>query len=655
MPLQNTSGNDTTDAYGGGAAAIPNYIEDVFSTWLYTGAGVGTPISLSNGINISDKGGLVWLKCRGNGYSNYLSDTANGNNKYLITNDDGGATTQSGGIVTFNTNGVTVTGNTSGTVQGYTYASWTFCKQPKFFDVVTYTGTGSNTTIAHNLGSVPGCIIVKRTDTNGNWQVYHNGLTSAAYSIQLNLTSAQASATTVWNSTAPTSTVFSVGTDATVNASGGTYVAYIFAHNAGGFGLTGTDNVISCGSLTTSATAGLNYVTLGYEPQFVMLKRTNGAENWLILDVMRAMSNTSYAELYPNNSNAEGASSSYSDVVPTATGFALNTNTSGTPVPSGTYIYIAIRRGPMKVPTDATKVFNANKQNTTGTTTVIPSGFPPDMVVAVENPASFGLWDWQDRLRGSNDSTGQQVLQSDSTSAEIASSGRTALTVTSSGFVYQTAITNLLTWAFRRAPSFFDEVCSAGTSSSNQARTHNLGVVPELIIAKDRTTGVANWAVYLSIFGQNKYLTLNTTNALNTSAGIWGTTTNTATTFYCADTSAWCFTAGDNGVFYLFATCAGVSKVGSYTGNGSTQTIACGFAGGARFVLIKRTDSTGNWGVLDTARGMVSGTDPYLNLNTTSAEVNANNVYTTTGGFQLVSSDANFNANGGSYIFLAVA
>ena len=72
-------------------------------------------------------------------------------------------------------------------------------------------------------------------------------------------------------------------------------------------------------------------------------------------------------------------------------------------------------------------------------------------------------------------------------------------------------------------------------------------------------------------------------------------------------------------------------------------------------MLIKRTDSTGNWGVLDTARGMVSGTDPYLNLNTTSAEVNANNVYTTTGGFQLVSSDANFNANGGSYIFLAVA
>jgi len=93
-------------------------------------------------------------------------------------------------------------------------------------------------------------IIVKRTDTTSNWQVYHKSLTSAAYSIQLNLTAAQASATTVWNSTAPTSSVFSVGTDATVNASGGTYVAYLYADQAGGFGSAGTDNVVACGSYT---------------------------------------------------------------------------------------------------------------------------------------------------------------------------------------------------------------------------------------------------------------------------------------------------------------------------------------------------------------------------------------------------------------------
>ena len=113
--------------------------------------------------------------------------------------------------------------------------------------------------------------------------------------------------------------------------------------------------------------------------------------------------------------------------------------------------------------------------------------------------------------------------------------------------------------------------------------------------------------------------------------------------------------SGDKYVAYLFASCPGVSKVGSYTGTGATQTINCGFTGGSRLVLIKRTDSTGNWVIWDTSRGMVAGTDPRLELNTTNAETNANWVYTTTGGFQIVTSDANVNASGGSYIYFSVA
>ena len=131
---------------------------------------------------------------------------------------------------TFNSNGFSQNNSFNGyNASGSSYCAWTFRKQPKFFDVVTYTGTGSNTTISHNLGSVPGCIIVKRTDVSGyDWRVYHRSLTSAEYSIQLNATTAEGSGPTIWNSTAPTSTVFSVGTNASVNASGGTYVAYLF-------------------------------------------------------------------------------------------------------------------------------------------------------------------------------------------------------------------------------------------------------------------------------------------------------------------------------------------------------------------------------------------------------------------------------------------
>jgi hypothetical protein len=117
--------------------------------------------------------------------------------------------------------------------------------------VVTYTGTGVNRTVSHNLGSVPGCIIVKRTDTTGDWQVYHRANTANPETdyLVLNSTAATADSNTRWNDTAPTDAVFSLGTEATVNASGGTYVAYLFAHDAGGFGDDGEQNVISCGSL----------------------------------------------------------------------------------------------------------------------------------------------------------------------------------------------------------------------------------------------------------------------------------------------------------------------------------------------------------------------------------------------------------------------
>ncbi len=107
----------------------------------------------------------------------------------------------------------------------------------------------------------------------------------------------------------------------------------------------------------------------------------------------------------------------------------------------------------------------------------------------------------------------------------------------------------------------------------------------------------------------------------------------------------------------LFATCAGVSKVGSYTGTGTTKQIDCGFTAGARFVLIKRTDSTGAWYVWDTARGIIAGNDPYLLLNSTAAEVtNTDYIDTYSAGFEISSTAPSaINANGGSFIFLAIA
>ena len=112
-----------------------------------------------------------------------------------------------------------------------------------------------------------------------------------------------------------------------------------------------------------------------------------------------------------------------------------------------------------------------------------------------------------------------------------------------------------------------------------------------------------------------------------------------------------------NYVAYLFASVTGVSKVGTYTGNGSSQTINCGFTTGARFVLVKRTDSTGDWVVFDSARGIVSGNDPYLRLNSTAAEVTDKDAVDTdsTGFVVNETSGPNINTNGATYIYLSIA
>jgi hypothetical protein len=262
-----------------------------------------------------------------------------------------------------------------------------------------------------------------------------------------------------------------------------------------------------------------------------------------------------------------------------------------------------------------------------------------------------------DRLRGGSTLVGTSLRLS-GTNAEASPTSLGMGIDQNTGYVdnwfYNQGFTSrtIANWTFRRAPSFFDEVCYTGTGSAT-TQTHNLGVVPELMIFKNRTTA-SNWPVYDSTNGATGATSLNTTNAWGANSVFFNNTAPTSTVF-SVGTNVGTNNSGAGMVAYLFATCAGVSKVGSYTGTGATQTISCGFTGGARFVMIKRTDSTGDWYIWDTARGMVSGTDPYLLLNVQSSQVNANNVYTTTGGFQIVGTGAGFNASSGTYIFLAIA
>jgi hypothetical protein len=629
------------------------FVEDVFSTTLYSGTGSfrGINVGISN---FAVAGGMVWMKSRNSGtFGNEihrLYDTAragSGGGGTLVCSpslqSNSADLNFSGSSVTFYSTGTTITvGGGNPNNSDYNYVSWTFRKAPNFFDVVTWTGNGANRTIAHNLGSAPGMMIVKRTDAEANWAVYHRGFPSPStqYGILNDYLGTPTTATNVWNSTNPTASVFSVGTNALVNANGGTYVAYLYAHDTASTGL------IQCGSFTTNGSADAS-VTLGWEPQWVMIKDLDNQQYYAIYDNMRGLTSavSGSRQLFASVSNAEGTNPV---LAINATGFSINQYTDVN------YIYMAIRRGPMRTPTLGTSVFAPVLQQT-GT---ITTNFPID--------TQFARWTGgpyvnnttvNDRLRGFSSTT----TASDATGLITSSSAGESDAISTLNWGNTTASipvelsgTSGIYWNFRRAPGFMDVVCYTGNYNGSNAPliTHNLGVKPELIIQKKRFgTSAFDWFVVSDVVpgsGIVRYGILNTGAAFQSiNSGLLAPT----------QTGFPAFQSSDSCVAYLFASVPGVSKVGTYTGNGSSQTINCAFTTGARFVLIKRTDSTGDWWVWDTARGIVSANDPALRLNSTAAETTGiDSVDPDSTGF-VVNQDSttNINVNAATYIFLAIA
>jgi len=341
----------------------------------------------------------------------------------------------------------------------------------------------------------------------------------------------------------------------------------------------------------------------------------------------------------------------------TSTGFKINTGSSGFNASGGTYIYIAIRRGPMKVPTLGTSVFSPIISSASAGT-VLTTNFPIDLQIQSFR-STTGAHRVMDRLRGvsTNATAVGTGLATTNENAETSSTGTFSLGWDNTSFKMTTSFetTSGVFWNFQRAPSFFDEVCYTGTGVARTV-THNLAAVPELMIVKARSDAGTAWSVYSKSLTVNQYILLDSSAGFGT-FNLWNATAPTSSvfsvsTYFYVNESAYTYVA------YLFATCAGVSKVGSYTGNaGYTVTVPCGFTAGVRFVLIKRTDSTGDWYVWDSARGIIPSNDPYLLLNSTAAEVTGTDyVDTYSAGFEVTSTaPAALNATGGTYIFLAIA
>ena len=325
--------------FQGAAGGAPPAVGSVFGANPYSGNGGTTTIT--NGVNLATPGGLVWIKHR-TGASvqpHVLVDSIRGSGRYLASNTNDAEVNNSGfWTYAFNSTGWAITASGSEVNNGaFTYASWSFARAARFFDVVTYTGNGSARTIAHGLGTTPGLILVKNRRDANNWAAYHRSLGATQY-LTLNATTVAQSSSTIWNDTEPTSSVFSVGTAGETNTNTAGYVAYLFAHD------TASDGIVQCGSYTGNGSATGPTVTLGWNPQWVMIKRTDSTGDWVMFDTARGIVAGNDPTLCANSSAAENGVLSAADYIDlTGTGFQLASSDATLNATGGTYVYACVR------------------------------------------------------------------------------------------------------------------------------------------------------------------------------------------------------------------------------------------------------------------------------------------------------------------------
>jgi hypothetical protein len=325
-----------------------------------TYTGTGATLSLTN--TSAFKPDLVYIKGRSGATDNAWYDSVRGTTKELVSNSAAAETTQATGLTAFNANGFTIGALAKLNTSAATYVGWQWqagqgttttgtgtggitsvtqsVNTTAGFSIVNYTGSGANGTVTHGLGVAPKMVLIKNRSGALDWIVGHTGLTSWAYNMYLNLTAAQGNNTIAFNSTAPTSSVFSLGTWNAANGSGNSMVAYCWAEIEG---------FSKIGTYTGNGSADGTFVYTGFRPKFVMYKARDYAEGWIIYDTSRNPSNLTNLCITPYGANAEFDGASFSramDIL--SNGFkprGTDTNING----SGyVYIYMAFAENPFK-------------------------------------------------------------------------------------------------------------------------------------------------------------------------------------------------------------------------------------------------------------------------------------------------------------------
>tara|TARA_R110001592_G_scaffold286138_1_gene554676 strand:- start:42 stop:887 length:846 start_codon:yes stop_codon:yes gene_type:complete len=275
---------------------------------------------------------LTWIKRRTSTDPPVITDRLRGDTKYFKTNlSDAASTWASNDLIKLDKMySFGLAGNATGYINSGSqpYISWNFKRAPGFFDVVAYSGTGSAKTVDHNLSAIPELIICKRRDSTSDWPVYYGNQMRA---LRLNTTGSYSNSSVWWNNTAPTSTVFSLNTNSENNASGGSFIAYLFAtlpgiSKVGSYSGSNSAQNIDCG-FTNGA-------------RFVLIKRTDGTADWFVWDTARGISSGNDPYLKINQAEVEVTNTDY--IEPLNAGFIVNGNVGDINTSGGTYIFLAI-------------------------------------------------------------------------------------------------------------------------------------------------------------------------------------------------------------------------------------------------------------------------------------------------------------------------
>ena len=329
---------------------------DYFNTVLYTGN------SGTQAIAVGFQSDWVWCKPRGNTGSHFLTDSVRGGTEVFFSNTSAAAITRSNNITGFTSTGYTLGADGTSNYNGDATVSWNWKAGTSFsnsagangasiastgsvnatagFSIISYTGSGSNATVAHGLGSVPKMIIVKSRSGAVNWQVYHSSIANTE-ALELNGVGPKYTAANRWNSTSTTSSVFSIGTSTETNASSATFIAYCFADVKG---------YSKFGSYTGNGNANGAFIYTGFQPAWIMIKAIDqDGEGWFMFDNKRDVDNAVDKHLIGNANGAEASGSHAMDFV--SNGIKIRNGGDGTNTNNKNYVYLAFAEQPFTTST----------------------------------------------------------------------------------------------------------------------------------------------------------------------------------------------------------------------------------------------------------------------------------------------------------------